>query len=105
MKNLVLSGRIEEISDNLQRKIAQAVLNAVLAKAYENGMIHEEVSLYLNEKDFNDFQEKYPVYKVERKKKSFQKNTKVEERKVRKEISDRIKKEESNEELFLGFED
>jgi hypothetical protein len=54
MIKITLSDRTEEIYNSLPKKYAEIILNSILARSIENGLLIEEASIFLNNQSLSE---------------------------------------------------
>jgi predicted HAD superfamily phosphohydrolase len=95
----------EEILSNIPSKYRDLILNTILTKAIMKGDLFKELDFYLSDSEVGKIIDNIPIETLRVKKdiKYYSKNTK--QQNIKKEINKRIKGENDNEALFIGFDD
>lgn len=91
MKNLVLNNRNKEVAEKIPKRYVNSILNSVIAKSVDNGILFKELALYLSEKELQDIIDNLKI------------KIKQEKEYVYKPKIKQIKND--NEDLFFGFDD
>lgn len=94
MKVLQLNGRNQDIAEQIPKKYRSSILNTLIAKSADNGILFKELALYLNEEELKVASENLKI-KIQHKKEV---KKKIYKPKITKET-------DKNNDLFVGFDD
>jgi phage pi2 protein 07 len=100
MKRLNLSEKSEEILLSIPSKYAEVILNSVIAKSLENGVLIEELKIFLNKESISKIKKELDINVTKNIKNREIPETKV---KLRKETYKELKKDKEIN-VFSGFD-
>lgn len=108
--NLKLNKRNEEIASSIPKGIRSIVLNAVLAKACESGILEQELSYHLPSYELQEILSVLFPYKTSdiqsSKKRGRPKGSKTAiAKRIEKKMKEENKSDNGDENIFVGFDD
>lgn len=99
---IILSKKNIELYQNIPKEYLSLIINTILTRVVENGVLIKELSFYLSQNEIQDVLDKIQMEEV---KISRVRHKNVHQNSVKHEIKKKINEEKKNEVLFEGFDD
>lgn len=102
---IILSKKNIELYQNIPKEYLSLIINTILTRSAENGILIKELSFYLSQQEIEDVIDKLQIRDIKVIKMSTIKQKGVHQNDVKREVKKKIQEEKKSETLFEGFDD